>query len=208
MSEQNLNLYQKIQAVANEVMTIDKDMKVGTGSYAYKAVSDLSVTKRVKEAELKHGITSIPVRQELISNEVVRKIVKDGAESITYSFIIKMTTKIVEVAKPENFVEVESFGHGLDSGDKGFGKASTYARKYALLNAYKIATGEDPDAEKSEETKVVTQDKKRDDVLNYLMQNDAYRSSIFQHFSVGEIGQLTDSNITTIYNNLKKKRLL
>lgn len=62
-----------------------------------------------------------------------------------------MTVRIINLDKPEEYIEVESFGRGLDSGDKGFGKASTYARKYALLNAYKIATGEDPDDVKSKE---------------------------------------------------------
>ena len=40
--EEKLNLYQKIQAVSNEVRNITKDMTVGTGNYSYKAGSDLS----------------------------------------------------------------------------------------------------------------------------------------------------------------------
>jgi len=78
----------------------------------------------------------------------------------------------VDLDDVNSFIEVESFGKGIDSGDKGFGKASTYARKYALLNVYKIATGEDPDAEKSKqlETKK-TVSEKRIAVVNYLNNN-------------------------------------
>ena len=41
MSE--LNLYQKIQAVSNEIKNIEKNMTVGRGNYAYKAVQDIDV---------------------------------------------------------------------------------------------------------------------------------------------------------------------
>ncbi len=68
---------------------------------------------------------------------------------INYVDIVKMTLRIVNLENPQEYVDIESFGRGLDTGDKGFGKASTYARKYALLNAYKIATGEDPDKDPS-----------------------------------------------------------
>ena len=140
-----MNLQEKIQAVATEIMSIEKDMTVGTEKYGYKAVSDFAVTKRVKEAEAKYKILSIPVRQELLHQEVIRVLDKEK-EKIIYSFIVKMNTRFIDVEKPGDYIDVETIGHGLDNGDKGFGKASTYARKYALLNAYKIATGEDPDA--------------------------------------------------------------
>ena len=38
-----------------------------------------------------------------------------------------------------------SIADGLDPADKGSGKAMTYADKYALMKAYKIMTGDDPD---------------------------------------------------------------
>ena len=147
--EEKLNLYQKIQAVSNEVRNITKDMTVGTGNYSYKAVSDLDVTLAVKDAEKKYKIVSIPVKQELLNSEVIRIQKKNNEEGLTYVDTIKMTVRIIDLEDTSQFIEVESFGKGIDTGDKGFGKASTYARKYALLNAYKIATGEDPDAEKS-----------------------------------------------------------
>jgi hypothetical protein len=202
-----MNLYQKIQSVANAVMSIEKDMTVGTGAWQYKAVSDISVTKAVKNAEKEFGLVSIPVKQEVIHQEVIRIQEKDR-EKISYSFLVKMTTRIVDIDKPEDFVEVETFGHGLDSGDKGFGKASTYARKYALLNAYKIATGEDPDSNPSEQQKTPTVDDVKNRVFDYLLKDNAYLVNIFKHFNVGQIDDLTKEQINTIYNNLKKKKAL
>ena len=201
-------IYAKIQAVANEVLSIDKDMTVGRGNYAYKAVSDLSVTKAVKEAELWHRIVSIPTKQELIHQEVIRTT--DGEkESIRFSFIVKMTVLFVNLDDPSETLEVESYGHGLDNGDKGFGKASTYARKTALLNAYKIATGEDPDATKSEEIRgVVMPNEKRIAVTNYLDSNTQTMTATLQHFGLSKIEDASQAQINTMYATLQKKKLI
>lgn len=201
-------IYEKIQAVANEVLSIDKDMTVGRGNYAYKAVSDLSVTKAVKEAELWHRIVSIPTKQELIHQEVIRTT--DGEkESIRFSFIVKMTVLFVNLDDPSETLEIESYGHGLDNGDKGFGKASTYARKTALLNAYKIATGEDPDATKSEEIRgVVAPDDKRIAVTNYLNLNTEIMAATLQHFGLSKIADASQAQINTMHANLQKKKLI
>lgn len=155
-----MNLFEKIQAVSMEVMNVTKDMNVGSGVYSYKAVSDLSVTLAIKKAESAHKIVSIPIKQELINSEIVRGVKKvtsnettTETETFTYVDSIKMTTRFIDVEEPTQFIDVESFGKGIDNNDKGFGKASTYARKYCLLNAYKIATGEDPDADHSDDFK-------------------------------------------------------
>ena len=204
--EEKLNLYQKIQAVSNEVRNITKDMTVGTGNYSYKAVSDLDVTLAVKDAEKKYKIVSIPVKQELLNSEVIRIQKKNNEEGLTYVDTIKMTVRIIDIEDTSQFIEVESFGKGIDTGDKGFGKASTYARKYALLNAYKIATGEDPDAEKSKETTTaVTPSQKRIKVENYLNNNVKVLQSTLSHFNIGTIGDATEKQITAMYDTLTAK---
>ncbi|MCQ2219778.1 MAG: ERF family protein [Prevotella sp.] len=146
-----LNLYQKMLLVSTEVMNVEKKMTVGEGtSVVYKAVADLDVVLAVKKAESKFGIISIPVRQEIISSDKTESAPdKYGKVKVTYHDVVKMTVRFINAENPAETLEVEAYGRGLDSGDKGFGKASTYARKYCLLNAYKIATGEDPDKDAS-----------------------------------------------------------
>lgn len=201
-----MNLYEKIQAVSNDIRNITKDMTVGSGGYSYKAVSDIDVTLAVKDAESKHRLISIPIKQELINSEVIRIQKKNNEESLTYVDTIKMTVRIVDLEDTTQFIEIESFGKGIDSGDKGFGKASTYARKYALLNAYKIATGEDPDAEKSKETTTAkTPSDKKILVSNYLNLNVNVLQQTLQHYSVGSIDDLTEKQIGEMYNTLKAK---
>lgn len=200
-----LNLFEKIQAVSNEIKNIEKNMQVGKGTYAYKAVSDLDVVLAVKDAETKFKLVSIPVKQEMIKSEIVKSMKDDGNESINYVDIIKMTLRIIDLESIKDFIEIESFGRGLDTADKGFGKASTYARKYALLNAYKIATGEDPDKDKEKPQFAVKEDEKRDAVINYMMTDNNYLQNILSYFNVGTIDDLDKKEINTIYSNLQKK---
>lgn len=209
MEIQKLNLYEKIQAVSNEVRNIAKGMSVGTGTYQYKAVSDIDVTLAVKDAETKFKLVSIPIKQELINSEVIRIQKKNNEEGLTYVDTIKMTIKIIDLEDTTQFVEVESFGKGIDSGDKGFGKASTYARKYALLNAYKIATGEDPDADKSKELLTAkTPSEKRVLVENYLLKNIETYQKMLQHFNVGELSDITEKDILVIFKTYTEKKLI
>ena len=200
-----MNIYEKIQAVSNEVRNVEKNLVVGTGNSSYKAVGDLDVVMKVKEAETKFRVVSIPVRQELVKSEIVRVVGNNGYEKLTYADIVKMTVKIVNLDNTSETIEVESFGRGLDAGDKGFGKASTYARKYALLNAYKIATGEDPDANKSEQQVALTKDEVKDKVVNYMMQNANYCNSCLSYYGCKTVEELDSKAINSIYKNLKGK---
>ena len=203
MSE--LNLYQKIQAVSNDIKNIEKNMTVGKGNYAYKAVQDIDVTLEVKTAETKHGLVSIPIKQELVKSEVIEVVKDGGGKSIQYMDIVKMTLRIINLDKTDEFIDVESFGRGLDPGDKGFGKASTYARRYALLNAYKIATGEDPDENKSKEQTPVTVDEIKNAVVNYMMLDNTFTQNILSYFNVGSSDDMSTEQFKMAYNNLKKK---
>ena len=203
------NIYQKIAEVSQLVKNIEKNLQVGSGSYGYKAVGDQDVMLAVKEAENSVGLVSIPIKQDLISSEVIKTIDKDGKEKLTFHDNIKMTLRIVNLDNTSEFLDVETFGKGIDNGDKGFGKASTYARKYALLNAYKIATGADPDQNKSEDKKVVsTPSEKRLAVENFLNANVPALQNILKHYNVGDLSMLTEKQFIELYDTNHKKGYL
>jgi len=205
MENKKLNLYEKIQAVSMEVMNIEKDMQVGSGNYAYKAVSDRLVTLHVKKAENKFRVLSIPIKQELTSSEILKTIVNQK-EHVKFIDNIKMTVRIIDLDDPKQFIDVESYGKGVDTGDKGLGKASTYARKYALLNAYKIATGEDPDANKNEDIQMpLTVSEKRKVVTDFYSKNIKLIPNLLKHFNVENIDDLSEENIELIYKTYKEK---
>ena len=66
---------------------------------------------------------------------------------------IETVYRFVNIDNPEEYIDITTYGDGIDPQDKAVGKAMTYSDKYALLKAYKIITGEDPDQFKSEEGK-------------------------------------------------------
>lgn len=203
--EEKKNIYEKIQLVSNEIKNIEKNMTVGKGNYSYKAVQDIDVTICVKEAETKYRLVSIPIKQELIKSEAIRVMKEGGGETINYVDIVKMTLRIVNLDNTSEYIDVESFGRGLDTGDKGFGKASTYARKYALLNAYKIATGEDPDDNKSKAQTPIKEDEIKDIVVNYMMTDSNFTNNLLSYFNVGSSDDMSAEQFKLVYTNLKRK---
>ena len=58
---------------------------------------------------------------------------------------IKTVYRFVNTDNPAESIDTITFAEGIDSQDKGSGKAMTYADKYALMKSYKISTGEDVD---------------------------------------------------------------
>lgn len=208
MSEKQIkemNIFEKMQGVSEEVRNVEKNLVVGTGNASYKAVADKDVLLAVKDAEQKYRLISIPVKQDIIKSEVVKTIAANGYEKVNYVDVVKMTVRIVNVDKPSETVEVEALGRGLDAGDKGFGKASTYARKYALLNAYKIATGEDPDAIKSEQAFALSQDDVKAKVINYMMANVEYCNAALSYYGAQTVEELDTKQFNQLYKNLVKK---
>jgi hypothetical protein len=59
---------------------------------------------------------------------------------------VRARLKIID-SETGAMIETDGIGQGYDGGDKALSKAQTQARKYALLLALNISTGEDPEAD-------------------------------------------------------------
>lgn len=151
-----MNIFQKMSAVTNELQTVAKNLVVSTGGKnSYKAVSERDIIDAVKPLEIKHGIYSYPFDRQIIESQTLEseseyqgKVTK----KTTFFSRIKTVYRFVNVDKPDEYIDMVTFAEGIDPQDKGSGKAMTYADKYALMKAYKISTGDDPDQNASEET--------------------------------------------------------
>lgn len=143
--ETGLNLYQRIREVMREVEYLNKDKQVGDGGFSYKAVSEESVTGTIREKMIKHGLAMMPVGQ-VHKHEELPRTDKYGKPSVLALSTVDVTYKLVNVDAPDEYVLIVSSGTGVDSQDKGVGKAMTYAMKYALLRAFMVPTGNDPDS--------------------------------------------------------------
>jgi len=128
-----LNVHQRLAAAMGDVDYIQKERKQGMN---YTIVSHDAVTAKVRPVLLRHGIVYYPVRCEHMNNG-------NRAEC-------SLTVRFVNIDQPTDFFEVPTFGYGIDTQDKGPGKAMSYAVKYALLKALGLETGDDPDTESVE----------------------------------------------------------
>ena len=147
-----MNIFEKLLAITSEIKTVNKNLEVGVGKSAYKAVGEADVLAAVKVLEEKHKVYSYPCKREVIDRAIL-ETEKEYNGTVTRSnqiFLrIETTYRFVNIEKPDEFIEITTYGDGIDTQDKAVGKAMTYADKYALLKAYKIITGDDAEQEES-----------------------------------------------------------
>jgi len=129
MTEEKMTILQKLHAIMADLDYIQKgDAKVN-GQYRF--VSHDQVTEKIHPLLVKHRVLALPSvvshKQEGNRTEVDLKVI------------------FVNVDDRDDFVMIDFFGYGVDPGDKGPGKAISYAFKYATLKALCLATGDDPD---------------------------------------------------------------
>ena len=154
-----MNIFEKMAAITAELQTVAKNLTVATSKTAsYKAVSERDVLDAVKPLEAKYGVYSYPANRVVLeSNMLESESEYQGKvqKKTTFMTRIETTYRFVNCEKPEEYIETITFAEGIDSQDKGSGKAMTYADKYALMKAYKISTGDDPDQEASQQERYV-----------------------------------------------------
>ena len=201
------NIYAKMSAITSEIATVAKNLQVDTGNgKGYKAVSEADVLKAVKPIEAKHGIYSFPTSRRIIeSKEVVTK--NKYGERTQFFLRVETVYRFVDV-ETGDFIDITTYGDGIDSGDKATGKAMTYADKYALLKAYKIQTGEDPDKDASEELVSADYGKKPKD-WKKLLEAEMQRTGvgevqILELLDIGDLKNMTDAQYTAIMNKFAR----
>lgn len=145
-----MNIFEKLSAITEEISAVAKNLEVGFGQNKYKAVGEADVLAAVKPIEAKHGVYSYPMSRELVESGILENIDSKGNVKKQLYLRLKTTYRFVNLEDPSDSVLMEVFSDGVDPQDKSPGKAQTYGDKYALLKAYKIITGEDPDQYMSE----------------------------------------------------------
>jgi hypothetical protein len=143
-----------ILAVSKEVTAIEKSMSVGAGNASYKAVSDSLVRNTLRPEMIKQGLVIVPVGVEA-KTKVDRWEEIDGYSKETpkamkskQSIFTEAHTKYLLVHQESGeSIELAGYGHGVDTQDKGAGKATTYALKNTLLDLFLITKGEDFDTD-------------------------------------------------------------
>lgn len=139
-----------MSAITSEISTVAKNLNVDAGKSSYKAVGEADVLAAVKPIEAKHGVYSYPFERCIVESGEMISQTKYGERKQLFMRVATVY-RFVNVDNPDDFVDIQTYGDGVDTQDKAPGKAMTYGDKYALLKAYKIQTGDDPDQTASED---------------------------------------------------------
>lgn len=209
------NIYKKMLQITAEVSRVAKNLNVGEGKSQYKAVGEADVLAAIKPLEEKYGVYSYPVSRQVIdSGEMVSQSTWNGQTKETKRLYLRIETvyRFVNVDNPDEYIEITSYGDGVDTQDKAPGKAMTYSDKYALLKAFKIMTGDDPDQNYSEPLSGINKAKisptKAKALVNTLTKMNVNIQALFASYGVTEATELTEEQHAKIIlqiNNTKAK---
>tara|TARA_R110000851_G_scaffold182261_3_gene331369 strand:+ start:229 stop:834 length:606 start_codon:yes stop_codon:yes gene_type:complete len=146
MSE--LNIYQRVNKVMSECVYLQKKQ-----AQQGKGIKYDEVMAMIRQLLIANGIVMVTTQESLECLGAV-----EGTKQKVYQG--KFSLKLVNMDKPDEFIEHTAYAQGMDGGDKGAGKAHTYAMKTMLVKGFGIETGEDEEsrAEKQEKLNVISAD--------------------------------------------------
>jgi hypothetical protein len=195
MTEKKLNIYQRMHEVMKEIDYVQKSKPKDAKGLQYNFASHDSVTSTVRVPCVKHGIVYHPANIKYAQN----------GNRIELS----MDVRFVNIDDPSDFADVPSVGHGIDTQDKGPGKAISYAVKYALLKAFGLETGDDPERDSIEHVPAMNP---KDGLENETglyppeeqrRQYDKACEALMKADSLDEVRKFWTSEGQRIYNGLK-----
>lgn len=217
------NIYERMAAITQEITAVAKNLNVGIGKGQYKAVGEADVLSAVKPIEIKHGVYSFPLSRNVVDSGIIENVKDNGYVSKSQFLRVATTYRFVNLDDPDDFIDMTTFGDGVDTQDKAPGKAMTYSDKYALLKAYKIITGDDSDQYASENTTSYTSKGKtapktapapatpepepqpypsRDEMIKKCkdhFQGDNL-TKLLEYYKVEDIAKLEDAQLMVAYN--------
>lgn len=130
-----MNLFQKLLEVRQTVDGLKKENR--NDHYKFDYVSSTQVLLAVRDKMNELGLLLVPTVTSANVNMGGKQLLTEL--HITYTWI--------DVENPEDKLEIPWYAQGVDSGEKGPGKAYTYGEKYFLLKFFNIPTDkDDPDS--------------------------------------------------------------
>jgi len=135
VSESSGEIAKALNAASLEIGPVNKSGKAAQqmGGYAFRTIDD--VVNACSGPMNRNGLVLIPAMTETKSESWNDKWRKDYAR---YRF------RIMHVSG--EWIETEMVAQALDNGDKGLGKATSYALKEFLCRMFLIPTGDDTES--------------------------------------------------------------
>lgn len=152
------NLINAVNNVMSKVGNIEKSLNVGAGKSSYKGVADKDVKHLVGKAMQENNLAIFPIKIEP-TTKIERWVENTNyGEKQKQSVFTEVLVTYKLIHESGESIELQGYGHGVDSQDKSAGKATTYAMKYALLYSFMIATGDIDDTDSTHSSEVPTKE--------------------------------------------------
>lgn len=219
-----MNLHEKLLKIQIAVDRFVKDNQVGEGKQAYRAVSSEQVLEKVRPLMNTHKLLLIPNVND--ANVIVGATASGTARYLTE---LTMTMTWYDVESGES-LSVPWYGQGVDlAGEKGVGKANTYAEKYFIMKFFHVPTPkDDPDGDrrnkngekqqKGTQAETETALYQREGIRQMLEElcggdEEAIRKSVVaftqnksrQYPGVDNVEAVSDLMVKVVYGKVKKK---
>jgi len=138
-----MTLHQKLLEIRRAVPYLQKEKENQQQHYKYVSSSQTIASVRAKMDEM--GVLLMPSVKE--HNVEIIRVMKERGESVMYLTKVLLQYTWINVEDPKDILISEWASQGIDTSEKGIGKALTYGEKYFFLRFFQIATDkDDPDA--------------------------------------------------------------
>ena len=198
-----LNLRQKLAEVRRRIGYVQKRGHNERHNYSYVTAADIAGAVGDILAEL--GVVVVP-RLESIAHEPAQTGRTDG-EHLTH---VVMSYSFVDVDTAEE-ITVKVAGEGVDAGDKAPYKAMTGALKYALLQSFLLATGDDPEDDRldahftaTNSERLISGDKVRE-LQSLIDDTGTDLERVLAYYKVAALGELTETAYRRAIEVLNRK---
>jgi len=197
-----LNLRQKLAEVRRRIGYVQKRGHNERFNYSYVTAADIAGSVGDILAEL--GVVVIPTLEDISYESAV------GRGEATRMARVVMAYTFADVDSGEEIV-AKVAGQGLDPGDKAPYKAMTGALKYALLQSFLLATGDDPEDERvdarfstpSSERPITAEEVRELEKLIDETGTDVER--VLAYYKVASLGEMTETTYRRAVEVLNRK---
>ncbi len=194
-----LNLRQKLAEVRRRIGYIQKRGHNERFNYSYVTAADIAGSVGDILSEL--GVVVIPRLEEISYESAV------GRGEATRMARVVMAYTFADVDSGEEIV-AKVAGQGLDPGDKAPYKAMTGALKYALLQSFLLATGDDPEDERADartnSERVVSADEICE-LERLIAETGTELERVLAYYKVASLGEMTETNYRRAVEVLNRK---
>lgn len=187
------NIYQRVNAVLAEGKALEKSGQMeGQGNYSFHKTDD--VLAMLRPLLVAHGIHfGYTVSDHSIGDPEgkMRRTVK------------RVTCELVNVDDPNDKITGDEFGYGMDSQDKGPGKATSYAIKTWLLNMFKLRG--QPDENKLADYDGTIDRETTNEILELIAKTNSDADQIAKLAKAKNISEIKLSDSAIVFDLLNKK---